>query len=62
MPRISMSGQEKSKHHDWREVQDLIFMNMFESNPSEERKIRELINKFMEEEKNVCKDDKRNND
>lgn len=57
MPNIS--GQERSQYHDWREVQDLIYMNMFESNPSEEKKIRELINKFMEEQKNVRKDDKR---
>lgn len=62
MPRISMSGQERSRCHDWREVQDLIYMNLFESNPSEEKKIRELVNKFMEEQKNVCKDDKRNDD
>ena len=59
MPRISMSGQEKSKHHDWREVQDLIFMNMFESNPAEEQKIRQEIKKFLEERKNVCETDKR---
>lgn len=62
MPRISMSGQERSQCHDWREVQDLIYMNMFESNPSEEKKIRELVNKFMEEQKNVCETDKRTDD
>lgn len=63
MPRINTTGQEKSKFHDWREVQDLIFMNMFESNPSEEKKIRELVNKFLEEErKNVRKNYQRNND
>lgn len=57
MPNIS--GQEKSKYHDWREVQDLIFMNMFESNPSEEKKIRDLVNKFLEENKNVREADRR---
>lgn len=60
MPNIS--GQEHSKYHDWKEVQDLIFMNMFESNPSEEKKIRELINNFMEEQKNVRETDKRDDD
>lgn len=62
MPRVNMSGQEKSKFNDWREVQDLIFMNMFESNPQDMDKIRSEIQKFIEENKNVRKDDKREDD
>ena len=62
MPRINTTGQEGVKCHDWREVQDLIFMNMFESNPKEEEKIRQEIKKFLEENKNVREDDKRNDD
>lgn len=62
MPRVNMSGQEKSKFNDWREVQDLIFMNMFESNPQDMDKIRSEIQKFIEENKNVRKDDRREDD
>lgn len=60
MPNIS--GQEHSKYRDWKEVQDLIFMNMFESNPKEVDKIREMVKKFLEENKHVCETDKRDND
>lgn len=59
MPRISMSGQEKS-NHDWKEIQNLILENLFESIPEEVEHIKEEVNKILEEaKKNVCETDKR---
>lgn len=63
MPRISMSGQEKSKYHDWKEIQALLYMSFFEENPKREKWIRNKIKKILEEEqKNDREDNKRNND
>ena len=61
MPRISMSGQEKSKH-DWKEIQNMIMENLFYSVPEEVEHIKEEVAKFLEERKNVCETDKRDND
>ena len=62
MPRISMSGQERSKH-DWKEIQNLILENLFESIPEEVEHIKEEVTKILEEKKkNVCETDKRDND
>lgn len=63
MPRISMSGQEKSKYNDWKEIQALLYMSFFEENPKREKWIRDEIKKILEDEqKNVRKTDKRNDD
>lgn len=64
MPRINMTGQEKPyPPNDWKEVQALLYMSFFENNPAEEKKILREIKKFLEEEqKDVRKDDRRNND
>lgn len=57
MPRISMSGQEKS-NHDWKEIQNLILENLFESIPEEVEHIKDEVNKILEEaKKNVCETD-----
>lgn len=57
MPRISMSGQERS-NHDWKEIQNLILENLFESIPEEVEHIKDEVNKILEEaKKNVCETD-----
>ena len=61
MPRISMSGQERSKH-DWKEIQNMIMENLFYSVPEEVEHIKEEVTKILEERKNVCETDKRNDD
>lgn len=61
MPRISMSGQEQSKH-DWKEIQNMIMENLFYSVPEEVEHIKEEVTKILEERKNVCETDKRNDD
>jgi len=58
MPRISMSGQEKSKH-DWKEIQNMIYENLFYSVPEEVEHIKEEVTKILEERKNVCEANKR---
>ena len=57
MPRISMSGQEKS-NHDWKEIQNMIMENLFYSVPEEVEHIKEEVTKILEERKNVCETDK----
>ena len=62
MPRISMSGQERS-NHDWKEIQNMIYENLFYAVPEEVEHIKEEVNKILEEErKNVREIDKRNDD
>ena len=57
MPRISMSGQERS-NHDWKEIQNMIMENLFESIPEEVEHIKDEVNKILEEaKKNVCETD-----
>ena len=52
-----MSGQEKS-NHDWKEIQNLILENLFESIPEEVEHIKDEVNKILEEaKKNVCETD-----
>ena len=59
MPRISMSGQERS-NHDWKDIQNMIMENLFESIPEEVEHIKDEVNKILEEaKKNVCETDKR---
>lgn len=58
MPRISMSGQEKS-NHDWKEIQNMIYENLFYSVPEEVEHIKEEVTKILEERKNVCETNKR---
>lgn len=62
MPRISMSGQERSRH-DWKEIQNMIMENLFDPLPSEEERLNKEIKDLIEEaKKNVCEIDKRNDD
>ena len=62
MPRISMSGQERSKY-DWKEIQNMIMENLFDPLPSEEERLNKEIRDFIEEaKKNVREADRRNND
>ena len=57
MPRISMSGQERS-NHDWKDIQNMIMENLFESIPEEVEHIKDEVNKILEEaKKNVCETD-----
>lgn len=56
-----MSGQEKS-NHDWKEIQNMIMENLFYAVPEEVEHIKEEVAKILEERRNVCETDKRNND
>lgn len=57
MPRISMSGQERS-NHDWKEIQNMIMENLFYAVPEEVEHIKEEVSKILEEaKKNVCETD-----
>ncbi len=58
MPRISMSGQERS-NHDWKEIQNMIMENLFYAVPEEVEHIKEEVNKILEEKRNVCEIDER---
>lgn len=63
MPR--MSGQEHSINnppHDWKVIESMILENL--SFPIEEdlAKLREEVRLMLEELKDVCETDKRNND
>lgn len=63
MPRIS--GQEYSAtkpQHNWRELESMIFENLFFPVPEEMEQIRSEVKKFLEENKDVCEIDKRDND
>lgn len=63
MPRINMSGQERrNPPHDWKEIQNMIYENLFYSVPEEVEHIKDEVNKILEERKNVREIDKRNND
>lgn len=64
MPRINITGQEKpyGPKHDWKTIQNMIYENLFCSIPEEVEHIREEVDKFLKEEKNVCETDRRNND
>ena len=47
--------------HDWKEIQNLIFENLYESIPEEVEHIKKEVTKILEEKKkNVCETDKRN--
>ena len=62
MPRISMSGQERSRH-DWKEIQNMIMENLFDPLPSEEERLNKEIKDLIEEaKKNVREADRRDND
>lgn len=56
-----MSGYEKSKH-DWKEIHNMIYENLFTACPENIERIKEEINKILEERPHVCKTDKRDND
>lgn len=58
MPRISMSGQERS-NYDWKDIQNMIYENLFYAVPEEVEHIKEEVNKILEEKRNVCETDKR---
>ncbi len=63
MPRINMTGQEKPyPPHDWKVIESMILENL--SFPIEEdlAKLREEVRLMLEELKDVCETDKRNND
>lgn len=65
MPKISMSGQERSKNkppHDWKVIESMILENL--SFPIEEDlvKLREEVRLMLEDLKDVCEIEKRNDD
>ena len=57
MPRV-----EEKERPTWHDLQNMIFENLFFPNLEEVEKLRVEVNKFVEERRNVCKADKRDND
>lgn len=65
MPRISMSGQEHSFNkppHDWKVIESMILENLTFPIQEDLEKLRKEVKFMLEELKDVCETDKRNDD
>ena len=65
MPRISISGQEHSFNnppHDWKVIESMILENLSFPIEEELQQLRKEVKLMLEELKDVCETDKRNDD